>query len=58
MHTAVDNVTFKISAHEDGPVRNRFTDAMDEAQRAQAENGAFHRNPYSTPNKEDGRHSS
>lgn len=52
MHTAVDNVTFKISAHEDGPVRNRFTDvAMDEAQRAQAENGAFHRNPYSTPNK-------
>ena len=52
MGTAVDDVTFAISDHENGPVRNVFTNvSMDEAQRAQAENGAFPRNPYSTPNK-------
>ncbi|KFI59814.1 oleate hydratase [Bifidobacterium cuniculi] len=51
MQTSVDDVTFEISPDEKGPVRAFTNVAMDEAQRAQAENGAFKRNPYGTPNK-------
>lgn len=51
MQTSVDDVTFEVSEHEMGPKREYTHVAMDEIMRAQAENGAFPRNPYSTPNK-------
>ncbi|MEE1295386.1 MAG: oleate hydratase [Bifidobacterium sp.] len=51
MQTAVDDVTFDISDKEMGPKREYTNVAQDEIQRAQAVNGAFPRNPYSTPNK-------
>lgn len=49
-NTKVDDVTFKIGGG-DGPVRPNTGTGMDEIQRAQAENGAFPRNPLSTPVK-------
>ena len=51
MQTSVDDVTFEVSDSEMGPKREYTNVAMDEILRAQAENGAVPRNPYSTPNR-------
>lgn len=48
-NTKVDDVTFKIGGK--GPVRPTTGVGEDEVQRAQAQNDAFPRNPYSTPTR-------